>query len=74
MNKYEIEKNAGLIWHLLNTRYYWSYIELKTESHLSDIELGAAIGWLAHEDKIEIDIGNENSEQRFHYPYYNLFF
>lgn len=74
MNKYEIEKNAALIWNLLNTRYYWSFTELRTESHLSDIELGAAIGWLAREDKIEIDMGNETSEQRFHYPYYNLFF
>lgn len=74
MNKYEIEKNAGLIWHLLNTRYCWSYTELKTESHLSDMQLGAAIGWLAHEDKIEIDMGNETSVQSFHYPYYNPFF
>lgn len=47
---------------------------MRTESHLSDMELGAAIGWLAHEDKIEIDIGKENSEQRLHYPYYNQFF
>jgi hypothetical protein len=27
-----------------------------------------------NEDKIEIDMGNETSEQRFHYPYYNQFF
>lgn len=74
MNKYEIEKNAALIWNLLNTRYYLSYTELRTESHLSDIELGTAIGWLAHEDKIEIDMGNGTSKQRFHYPYYNQFF
>lgn len=65
MNKYEIEKNAVLIWNLLNTRYYWSYTELRTESHLSDMELGAAIGWLAHEDKIEIDMGNETLNRGF---------
>lgn len=47
---------------------------VENRKSFSDIELGAAIGWLAHEDKIEIDMGNETSEQRFHYPYYNQFF
>ena len=32
----------------------WSYDSLKRNSGLKDKELGAALGWLAREDKIEI--------------------
>ena len=43
MNKSEIGLNAGKVWQLLS-----DYTRLK------DKELGAALGWLAREDKIEI--------------------
>ena len=32
----------------------WSYDSLKRKSRLKDKELGAALGWLAREDKIQI--------------------
>ena len=54
MNKNEIGLNAGKVWQLLNDYTRWSYGSLKRTSGLKDKELGAALGWLAREDKIEI--------------------
>ena len=51
MNKSEIGLNAGKVWQLLSDYAKWSYA-LKRKSGLKDKELGAAIGWLAREDKI----------------------
>ena len=46
--------NAGKVWQLLSDYTRWSYGSLKRKSGLKDKELGAALGWLAREDKIEI--------------------
>ena len=54
MNKDEIGLNAGKIWQLLSDYAKWSYGTLKRKSGLKDKELGAAIGWLARENKIEL--------------------
>nr|WP_302831690.1 winged helix-turn-helix domain-containing protein [uncultured Bacteroides sp.] len=54
MNKDEIGLNAGKVWQLLSDNAKWSYGTLKRKSGLKDKELGAAIGWLAREDKIEL--------------------
>lgn len=54
MNKSEIGLNAGKVWQLLSDYIRWSYDSLKRKSRLKDKELGAALGWLAREDKIEI--------------------
>lgn len=54
MNKSEIGLNAGKVWQLLSDYTRWSYGSLKRKSGLKDKELGAALGWLAREDKIEI--------------------
>lgn len=54
MNKSEIGLNAGKVWQLLSDYTRWSYDSLKRKSGLKDKELGAALGWLAREDKIEI--------------------
>lgn len=54
MNKNEIGLNAGKIWQLLSDNAKWSYGTLKNKSGMEDYELGAAIGWLAREDKIEM--------------------
>lgn len=53
MDKTEIGLNAGKIWQLLSNNEKWSYSALKRKSGLKDKELGAAIGWLARENKIE---------------------
>lgn len=39
---------------MLSDNGRWSYATLKRKSGLKDKELGAAIGWLAREDKIEL--------------------
>ena len=54
MNKDEIGLNAGKIWQLLSDYAKWSYGTLKRKSGVKDKELGAAIGWLARENKIEL--------------------
>lgn len=54
MNKNEIGLNAGKVWQLLSDNAKWSYGTLKMKSGLEDKELGAALGWLAREDKIEM--------------------
>lgn len=54
MNKNEIGLNAGKVWQLLSDNAKWSYGTLKKKSGLKDKELGAALGWLAREDKIEM--------------------
>jgi len=54
MDKSEIGLNAGKVWRLLSDCTLWDYDTLKRASGLKDKELGAAIGWLAREDKILI--------------------
>ena len=55
MDKKEIGFHAGKIWQLLSNNEKWSYENLKSKSGLKDEELGAALGWLAREDKIEFE-------------------
>lgn len=55
MNKKEIGALASRVWQLLVNNARWSYQDLKKKSGLRDKELGAALGWLAHEDKVEFD-------------------
>lgn len=57
MDKYQIGRNAGILWRLLSDQRKWGYEELKEASGLSHYELCTAIGWLAREDKIEFDSG-----------------
>lgn len=56
MNKNSINDNAGIVWRVLNCAgRQVSYQELKRASHLSDMDLWIALGWLAREDKIAIE-------------------
>ena len=55
MDKMEIGLIAGKVWQLLSINDKWSYGSLKRKSGLKDKELGAALGWLAREDKIEFE-------------------
>ena len=55
MNRNEIGVNAGKVWQLLSNNEKWSYGLLKRKSGLKDKELGAALGWLSRENKIEFD-------------------
>ena len=51
MDKNTIGNNAGIVWRALhNNKYSWE--ELVKVTALTPLELAAAIGWLAREDKI----------------------
>lgn len=73
MDKNKIGLNAGAIWRLLNDQRKWSYRELKEASKLPDRELNAAIGWLARENKIEIE-QNANADHELFYLQFNVYF
>lgn len=60
MDRMKIGMNAGKVWQLLSDNGKWSYGNLKKKSGLKDKDLGAALGWLAREDKIEFE--HENDE------------
>lgn len=55
MNKRTIGTNAGIIWNLLSNNEKWNIDQLKETSGLSEKEIYAAIGWLARENKIEVE-------------------
>ena len=65
MNRNEIGVNAGKVWQLLSNNEKWSYGLLKRKSGLKDKELGAALGWLSRESKIEFD---QCDEELYVYP------
>lgn len=73
MNKNSIGINAGIVWRLMNNGRKWSYNELKKVSGLSDHELNAAIGWLAREDKIQIE-EDVNAHQEVFYQFFNTYY
>lgn len=51
MNKERIKENAGIVWCTLhNNKCSWE--ELVKITELDPLELAAAIGWMAREDKI----------------------
>jgi len=65
MNKKLIGTNAGIIWNLLNNNQKWNVAQLQEASGLSKEEIYAAIGWLARENKIEIE-KNENGSEAYY--------
>jgi hypothetical protein len=71
MNKRSIGTNAGIIWRIMNNNMSWNYAELKEKSGLSDMDLCAAIGWLARENKIEFE---DNSKEQRIYLNFNPYF
>lgn len=62
MNKKEICEYASKVWYLLVEKSRWTLNDLKRKSGLSDSQLGAALGWLANEDKIELHKEEEKDE------------
>jgi len=51
MNKEKIGESVGIVWRALNNNKC-SWEELVKATGLNPLELAAAIGWLAREDKI----------------------
>ena len=56
MDKKFIGLNAGIIWRIISDQQKWK----------------AAIGWLAREDKIEIEHGEDGNEDTF-YLQFNMY-
>lgn len=65
MNKKIIGTNAGIVWNLLNDNQKWDIVQLQEASGLSKKEVYAAIGWLARENKIEIE-KNANGREAYY--------
>lgn len=63
--------DAGIVWQILNDAKdrSCSYDELKLKSKLSDNALNRALGWLAREDKLEID----DKSQIISLPHFSFF-
>ena len=61
MNRISICHNAHLVYNTLGYNREWTYTELKLATGLSDRDLNAALGWLAHEGVI--CFGNESNER-----------
>lgn len=74
MDTHGIWKNAGIVWRVINDSRTLSYEELKQASRLPDRELNAAIGWLARENKIEIEYDGKRRTEIFHPPHCDLYF
>ena len=68
MYKAIIGENAGKVWRFL----YGSTNEIKEGTGLSDTELATAIGWLARENKIQIDCEQQKGGDKTLYFYLML--
>ncbi len=56
MNTDTIGMNAGKVWEALNKAEAMGLKQLKKVTKLKDKEVFAAIGWLAREGKLEINV------------------
>ncbi|MDO5523332.1 MAG: winged helix-turn-helix domain-containing protein [Bacteroidia bacterium] len=65
MDKKAIGTNAGIIWNILNNNEKWDISQLMKKSGLTEAEVYTAVGWLARENKIEIEQRPDNK----HYYY-----
>ena len=70
----KIGMNAGIVWRILDTHQSLSYDTIKKRCNLSDRDLNAAIGWLARENKIEIEYDEKLQTEMYHHPHYNQYF
>lgn len=74
MYKDVIGENAGKVWKYLycSTNYRSEFNDIKKGTGLSDMDLAAAIGWLAREDKIQIDCEQQEGQDKALYFYLML--
>lgn len=62
MNAEKIGTYAGLVWNALNEADVLGIKQLKKITKLKDKEVYAAIGWLAREDKVNIEDAEDGKE------------
>lgn len=65
MNKKDIGLGAGVVWRLLSDGKSRTLEQIAIEAQLPMDVLCAAIGWLAREDKIEIDESGDGKPVTF---------
>lgn len=63
MNTETIGYNAGTVWVALNSAETLGIKQLRKMTKLKDKELFAAIGWLARENKVTIDVDPEDEKE-----------
>lgn len=63
MNTDTIGMNAGLVWNALNDAQAMGLKQLKKATKLKEKEMFAAIGWLAREDKINIQADDKDPKE-----------
>ena len=63
MNTETIGMNAGIVWNALNDAEAMGLKQLKKVTKLKEKELYAAIGWLARENKIDIQTNPEDEKE-----------
>ena len=63
MNVETIGVNAGTVWNALNEAEALGLKQLKKVTKLKDKEVFAALGWLAREDKVVIDVDPEDAKE-----------
>ncbi len=63
MNVEEIGTNAGAIWQALNSAETLSLKQLKKATKLKDKAAFAALGWLAREGKVNINVDPEDEKE-----------
>lgn len=68
MNKTEIGTNAGIVWHaLLDSKDRMTFDELLKAVDLKALDVAAAIGWLAREEKISFSSQEDGTDVYFVY-------
>ena len=63
MNTEVIGTNAGSVWVALNTADALGIKQIKKITKLKDKEVFAALGWLAREGKINIDVDKKEEKE-----------
>ncbi len=63
MNVEAIGNWAGLVWQALDEADVLGVKQIKKITKLKDKEVSAAIGWLARENKITIDVSAEDPKE-----------
>lgn len=63
MNVETIGVNAGTVWNALNKAEALGLKQLKKITKLKDKEVFAALGWLARESKVTIDVDPEDAKE-----------
>ena len=62
-----IGNNAGVIWNALNTNGKMTESKLKKETGLASAEFYSALGWLAREGKLNLEVEVKGSKSCEYY-------